>query len=97
MEIIVRIKEQGALVEREFTNRDGMQEKFAVVPFVLTHGGDSFFAEMVQENARKVGSVTLSKDYYYLASLTCSVREWTDKENKVHKEPRIVLNKLIVL
>ena len=95
MEIIVRIKEQGVLKEREFTNRDGVAEKFASVPFVLTHGSDVFFAEMVQDVARKAG--TLSKDYYYVASLSCTAREWTDKNNETRYENRFILNKLSIL
>ncbi len=96
MEIIVRIQEQGALQEREYTNRQtGATEKFASMPFVLTHGGDAIYAEMIQEQARKQG--TLSKDYYYMATLQYQVRPWDDQNGTRHYENRVTITKLCVL
>ena len=96
MEIICRIQEQGALQEREYTNQTtGTTEKFASMPFILQSGGDTIFAEMVQEQARKQG--TLSKDYYYKASLQLSARPWTDQQGQRRVENRVTLTKICVL
>lgn len=96
MEIIVRIQEQGALQEREFTNRQtNMQEKFATMPFILVHGSDVFYAEMIQEQARR--QTELSKDFYYVATLQAQVRPWDDQQGAKHYENRLTLTKLCVL
>ena len=96
MEIICRIQEQGALQEREYTNQTtGTTEKFASMPFILQSGGDTIFAEMLQEQARKQGA--LSKDYYYKASLQLSARPWTDQQGQRRVENRVTLSKICVL
>ena len=96
MELIVRIQEQGALQEREYQNRQtGSMEKFASMPFVLSHGGDTIFAEAVQELARKMSA--LYRDYYYLATLQVQARPWTDQQGVQRYENRVVLTKLCVL
>ena len=96
MELIVRIQEQGALQEREYQNKQtGAMEKFASMLFLLTHGGDSIVAEAIQEQARKQG--TLSKDYYYLATLQMQARPWTDQNGVQRYETRVTITKLTVL
>lgn len=96
MELIVRIQNQGALEEREFTNKQtGQAEKFAVMPFVLQHGGDTIYAEMIQEQARKQG--TLDPNYYYVANLSVQARPWTDQQGRQRYETRVVLNRISVL
>ena len=96
MELIVRIQEQGALQEREYQNRQtGAMEKFASMPFVLSHGGDVFYAEMIQEQARR--QTELSKDFYYVATLQAQVRPWDDQQGGKHYENRLTQTKLCVL
>ena len=96
MELTVRIVNQGALEEREYTNQQtGQKEKFATMPFVLQHGADKIYAEMIQEQARKQG--TLDPNYYYVAYLSLQARPWTDQQGKQRYENRIVLNKIAVL
>ena len=96
MELIVRIQKQGALEEREYQNRTtGAMEKFASMPFVLSHGGETFRAEMVQEQARKQG--TLDPNYYYVATIHLEARPWTDQQGKQRYENRITLTKIAVL
>lgn len=96
MELIVRIMEQQALQEREYVNsKTGLSEKFATVGFVLQHGDSTLYAEMIQEQARRVG--TLAKDFYYVASLTAQARSWTDQQGALRYENRLTLSKLNVL
>jgi len=96
MELIVRIQEQHALQEREYKNRQtGATEKFASVGFELVHGDCTFYAEMIQEQARKVG--TLSKDFYYVATILAQSRSWEDQEGTKRFENRLTLTKLCVL
>lgn len=96
MELIVRIQNQGALEEREFTNKQTLQtEKFAAMPFVLQHGGETIYAEMIQEQARK--QAVLDPNYYYVASLSMQARPWTDQQGKQRYENRVVLNRISVL
>ena len=96
MELTVRIVNQGALEEREYTNQQtGQKEKFATMPFVLQHGSDKIYAEMIQEQARKQG--TLDPNYYYVASLSVQARPWTDQQGRQRYETRVVLNKISVL
>ena len=95
MEIICRIIEQQALQEREYTTQQGTKEKFASMGFVLQSGGETIFAEMVQEQARKQGE--LSKDYYYKATLQANARPWTDQQGQQRYENRVTLTKIAVL
>lgn len=92
----MRIQEQGSLQEREYQNRQtGAVEKFATVPFVLQHADCTFYAEMIQEQARKVG--TLPKDFYYLATLQATARPWEDQQGAKRYENRLTLTKICVL
>ena len=95
MEIICRIIEQQALQEREYTTQQGTKEKFASMGFVLQSGGETIFAEMVQEQARKQGE--LPKDYYYKATLQTYARPWTDQQGQQRYENRVTLTKIAVL
>ena len=95
MELTVRIVNQGALEEREFTNQQtGQKEKFATMPFVLQHGSDKVFAEMIQEQARK--QAVLDPNYYYVAYLSLQARPWEDQQGKQRWENRVTLNKIVV-
>ena len=95
MEIICRIQMQGALQEREYQTQQGTQEKFASMPFVLATGGETVYAEMVQEQARRQG--VLSTDYYYKATLQFNARSWKDQQGQQRWENRVTLTKIAVL
>lgn len=95
MEIICRIKEEQPLTEREYTNRNGMPEKFASKGFILQSGPETIFCEMVQDQARSCG--TLDKNYYYKAALQITARDWEDNNHQKRWENRIVLKSLAVL
>jgi len=95
MEIICRIVNQGALQEREYTTNQGTQEKFASMGFTLASGSDTIYAEMVQEQARKQG--TLDTNFYYKAQLSLQVRTWKDQQGGDRYENRITLTKLSLL
>lgn len=96
MEIICRIALQGAVQEREYTNQQtGTQEKFATMPFVVQSGGDSYYCEMVQEQARK--QAVLDRNYYYKANIQAQARPWKDQQGAEHYENRLVLTKISVL
>lgn len=95
MEIICRITDQQALTEREYTTQQGTTEKFASMGFVLQAGSETLYAELVQEQARKQG--TLSKDFYYKATLSLQARPWTDQRGQQRYENRITLTRIAVL
>ena len=96
MQLIVRITEQHALQEREYVNRTtGTAEKFASMGFVLQSGGDTYYAEMIQEQAHKAGQYP--KDYYYVATLTAQSRPWTDQQGAQRYENRLTLTNLAML
>ena len=96
MEIIVRIANQGALEEREYTNQQtGMTEKFASMPFVLQHGTDTIHAEMIQEQARKQG--VLDPNYYYLATLNFKAQPVKTKDGGEFVKNNVTLTKIALL
>lgn len=96
MEMICRIVSQGAIEEREYTNsQTGQRETFASMPFVLQHGSDRVYCEMVQEQARK--QPMLDASYYYVASLSAQARPWTDQQGKQRWENRLTLNRISLL
>jgi hypothetical protein len=95
MEIICRITDQQALTEREYTTQQGSVEKFATMGFVLQAGSETLYAEMVQEQARKQG--TLSKDFYYKATISATARTWQDQQGQSRYENRLTLTKMAVL
>ena len=96
MELIVRIQDQHALQEREYVNKQtNLPEKFASMGFILQHGDCTFYAEMIQEHARKAGA--LSKDFYYVATLQAQARPWEDQQGGMRFENRLTLTKLCVL
>ena len=86
---------QGALQEREYQTQQGGQEKFASMPFVLASGGETVFAEMVQEQARRQG--VLDTSYYYKATLQVQARPWQDQQGQQRWENRITLTKISLL
>lgn len=95
MEIIVRIKEELPLTEREFTNRNGMVEKFASKGLILQSGGETIYCELLQENARNCGN--LDKNFYYKAQLQVNARDWEDSNHQRRWENRIIVKSLAIL
>lgn len=94
MELAVRIIHQGALEERDYNNeRTGQTEKFACMPFVLRHGSDTIYAEMIQETARKQG--TLDPNHLYIAYLSTWAKPWSN--NNERYENRFTLNRIVAL
>ena len=89
MELICRIKEQEAAVVR------GETKKYTIVGFRLVSGGEEFYAELVSEGEVQVQQY--SKDYYYIAYMSLTVRDYTDKNNVKRYENRIRLNRLVIL
>ncbi len=96
MELTVKIEKQFPLQEREYTNsRTGSNEKFASMGFLLAHGADTFYAEMIQEQAR--AAAQYAKNCYYVAHINCAARPWTDQQGVERFENRLTLTSLAVL
>ncbi len=96
MELTVRIQEQLPLQEREYyNNRTGSNEKFASMGFLLSHGTDTFYAEMIQEQAR--AAAQYAKNCYYVAHINFASRPWTDQQGVERFENRLTLTSLAVL
>lgn len=95
MELICRINRQMPLQEREYNTQQGTTEKFASKGFLLQSGGDTLYAEMVQEQARRQGE--LPQDRYYKVTLTMQARSWNDQQQTEHWENRLTITKIAVL
>lgn len=96
MEIIVRIERQDALVEREYTSREGGKKLFASVGFVLVHGNSRLYAIAVEEMARHLNSNKPEPQYYYVADVDFETRDYqSDKGVRTFCEIR--LRKLNIL
>ena len=92
MELLVKIQSQGALTERDVDNNEtGMKVKFASKPFILQHGADTIYAEMIQENARACPYIDTSKLYY--ADLKLTAAKSTDQNGKVWMKTRVTINR----
>lgn len=92
MELLVKVKKQGALQEHEYKNKQGVVERFATMPFLLQRGSDTFYCEMVQEQARKQGA--LLPEAFYMASISLQARPWKDQSGAERYETRITLNRI---
>jgi hypothetical protein len=96
MEIICRIFKQLPLEEREYVNQQtGEREKFASMGFVLQSGADRYYAEMLQEQARK--QPRLDPNYFYKAYLSADVRSYVDKTGQERHESRLKLNRICLM
>ena len=92
MELLVSIVNQGALTERQIVNKNtGMTEMFATMPFVMKHGSDTFFAEMLQDNARKCGPIDKSRLYY--ATLQFTSQTSKDKDGNEWTRTRVTVQR----
>lgn len=95
MEIICRVEEQGALVENEFTAKDGSKKKKETMRFKLKCGSDSFYADMVFENARNQGVV--DKSCLYKATIYLEGVSGESEDHRSWSTTRITLIRLCVL
>lgn len=95
MEIICRIVEQGALTQRRYTDRQGQEQTFTSMPFVLASGTDTLYAELTGEAAAKQGPA--SKDYYYKADLQLRADRYTTQQGEERQSTRIYINRIAPL
>jgi len=93
MEKFVAIKQQFPLIEREYTTRQGEQKKISTRGFILDDGIDTFYAEMVGEQARNCGNY--DTNVYHSVQCQIKCREWKDKDGKDHYSNEIIINKLV--
>ena len=93
MEKLVAIKKQFPLTEREYTTRQGEQRKLAVKGFILDDGIDSFYAEMIGDQARNCGNYDTNIVHATQCQMKC--REWKDKDGNDRYSNEIVINKLV--
>ncbi|MBQ7471025.1 MAG: hypothetical protein IJS97_01160 [Prevotella sp.] len=93
MEKFVAIKQQFPCTEREYTTKDGEKKVFLSKGFILDDGIDSFYAEMVGDQARSCGNY--DTNVYHSAQCTMRCREWKDKDGHPHYSNEIVINKLV--
>lgn len=61
------------------------------MPFVLKHGSDTIYAEMIQENARSCGPIDKSRLYYATLQFTASVSK--DKDGNGWMRTRVTVQK----
>ena len=104
MELIVGIVEQYELKERTYQDKQTMQQKtFASRGFILSHGADRFYCEMVEEDARQYVKLVPNIDFpsgarvtrQFVATINSRVRKWNDQNGEERFENRLILSKLL--
>jgi hypothetical protein len=104
MELIVGIVEQYDLKERPYQDKQTMQQKiFASRGFILSHGADRFFCEMVEDEARQYVKLAPNIDFpsgarvtrQFVATINSRVRQWKDQNGEERFENRLILSKLM--
>jgi len=89
----VTILKQLPLEERNYTDRMGQPQTFASRGFVLTDGIDTYYAEAVGDMARAMPQY--DPNTFHCVQTQVSVREYTDREGKVHYSNEIRILKLV--
>lgn len=84
MEKLMTIKQAFALVERPYTDRNGIQTLFASRGFVLTDGIDTVYAEAVGDHAKSIANVNYAPGSTYRIQMQICAREWKDKDGLTH-------------
>jgi hypothetical protein len=96
MELIVRLERQDALIERQYNSKRSNQvENFASMGFLLRHGNDTLYAEMVQDTARRQGK--LEQGQLYVASISFSAMSWNVEQGLPRMYNQVILTKLVKL
>ena len=92
MEKSVKIIQQGALVERPYQDRNGQQQVFASMGFILTDGVDTFYAEMQGDLARSFRDVRPEQSLMHRVQVQMGIREFRDKDgnSRFSNELRII-------
>lgn len=95
MEKTVRILQQLAFQERNYTDRNGQQQTFASMGFILTDGVDTFYAEMQGDMARSNRDIHPDPDLLHQVQTQISAREYQDKDGKRHYSNEVRIVKLV--
>lgn len=95
MEKSVQILQQGKLNERPYTDRNGQQQVFASMSWMLSDGIDTFEAEMQGDMARAFKDVELDKAVLHRVQTQMSVREFRDKDGNIRYSNEIRIIKLV--
>lgn len=93
MEIIVKPTQLGQLQLRPMTDKlTGNPTTFKVLPFLLWHGQDNFYAEAVQDLAQNLADYPVQGDTLYLARLTFTTRQRATEQGEMryYQDCRIV-------
>lgn len=92
MEKTVRIIEQTALQQRQYTDKAGQQQVFNSVGFVLTDGIDTFYAEAT--GARAANVPVFDKQYVY--RIQCEMRHstFTGADGTLRHRNDIIINNI---
>lgn len=95
MEKTVRIIQQLAFQERSYTDRNGQNQTFATMGFVLSDGVDTFYAEMQGDMARSNRDVHPDPDLLHQVQTQISAREYQDKDGKLHFSNEVRIIKMV--
>ncbi len=87
------IKEQLALSERNYTDRNGQPQVFASVGFVLTDGIDTFYAELTGDRARACPTLDKTTLHWVQTEMTC--RTWNDNAGIMRYATEVRINKIV--
>lgn len=80
MEKLLTIKQAFPLVERPYTDRNGIQTLFASRAFIFSDGIDTIHAEAVGDYARSIANVDFQPGTIHAVILQFTAREWKDKD-----------------
>ena len=95
MEKSVQIIQQGALVERPYQDRNGLQQVFASMGWTLTDGVDTFYAEMQGDLARSFRDIHPDPSLLHRVQTQMSIREFKDKDGNSRFSNEIRIIKLV--
>lgn len=93
MEKTLQIVQQGALTERQYTDRNGVPQVFASRGFILTDGIDTFYAEATGDYARSLGQFDTS--LLHRTQLQMYFREYKDKDGNTRYTNEIRIIKIV--
>ena len=80
MEKLVRIINQGPLVQNDWTNRQGEKSVISSVTLTMTDGIDTFQAEVTDQAALNINSNPLNPDAMYAVQCRMSLSKSVSRE-----------------
>lgn len=95
MEKFVTIQQQLPFNERTYQDRNGMNQVFASMGFILSDGIDTFYAEMQGDIARANKDVFFDTNIMHSVQCVITTRSWQDQSAVTHHSNEIRIIRLV--